>query len=93
MRMKIKEWRNQRITELKSEQGFLNLAGLFWLDDGRNTFGGDAANKFIFPSDEVLQTWGNLSLENGQVTLIAKPEAGIYANNQLVTKLTIFPSG
>lgn len=89
---KIKEWRNQRITELKSEQGFLNLAGLFWLDDGRNTFGGDAANKFIFPSDRSPANLGEFILENGQVTLIAKPEAEIYANNELITKLIIFPS-
>ncbi|MFC6191066.1 DUF1684 domain-containing protein [Dyadobacter subterraneus] len=89
---KIKEWRKERIIELKSEQGYLNLAGLFWLDEGRNTFGSDAANKFIFPSDRSPANLGEFILENGKVTLIAKPDAEIYANDQLVTKLTIFPS-
>ncbi|WP_159466656.1 DUF1684 domain-containing protein [Dyadobacter sp. 3J3] len=88
----IKEWRKGRIAELKSEQGYLNLAGLFWLEDGKNSFGGDASNKFIFPSDRSPASLGEFILENGQVTLIAKPEAEIYANNELVTKLKIFPS-
>ncbi|GLU51640.1 DUF1684 domain-containing protein [Dyadobacter frigoris] len=88
----IKEWRKQRIKELKSEQGYLNLAGLFWLEEGRNTFGSDGINKFIFPSDRSPANLGEFILENGEVTLIAKPEAEIYANNQLVTKLIIFPS-
>lgn len=88
----IKEWRKERIAELKSEQGYLNLAGLFWLEEGRNSFGSGGTNKFIFPADRSPANLGEFILENGQVTLVAKPEAEIYANNQLVTKLKIFPS-
>lgn len=88
----IKEWRKERIAELKSEEGYLNLAGLFWLEEGRNSFGGAGTNKFIFPADRSPANLGEFVLENGQVTLVAKPEAEIYANNQLVTTLKIFPS-
>ncbi|MCF0054682.1 DUF1684 domain-containing protein [Dyadobacter sp. CY356] len=88
----IKAWRKERITELKSEQGYLNLAGLFWLEDGRNSFGSGGTNKFIFPADRSPANLGEFILENGQVTLVAKPEAEIYANDQLITRLKIFPS-
>ena len=88
----IKEWHTKREEALKTENGWLNLAGLFWLENGRNSFGGDGKNKIVFPSDKSPANLGDLVVENGQITLEAKPEAEIYNNDQLVTKLTIFPS-
>lgn len=88
----IKEWRKERVAELKSEQGYLNLSGLFWLEEGRNSFGSDGGNKFIFPSGKSPAHLGEFTLENGRVTLAAKPESEIYMNNELITQLKIFPS-
>jgi len=88
----IKIWHKGRIEALKAENGWLNLAGLFWLEDGKNSFGGDGKNKIVFPSDKSPAHLGEFILENGQITLEAKPEAEIYNNDQLVTKLVIFPS-
>lgn len=34
----IQQWRLERLKELKSNQGGLNLEGLFWLHKGVNTF-------------------------------------------------------
>jgi len=42
-----------RISSLKSEDGWLNLAGLFWLNEGVNTIGGDSKNDFVFPADHA----------------------------------------
>ena len=36
----INQWQQLREAELKSPKGWLNLAGLFWLHNGVNTFGG-----------------------------------------------------
>ena len=30
----VMEWRKERKAELYSEEGFLNLSGLYWLEDG-----------------------------------------------------------
>ena len=50
----IKAWHQNRIEGLKKENGWLNLAGLFWLDEGRNSFGGNTDNKIIFPKNNPI---------------------------------------
>jgi len=35
----VEQWRRDRETDLKKEDGWLTLAGLFWLKDGVNTVG------------------------------------------------------
>ncbi|MFN8207492.1 MAG: DUF1684 domain-containing protein [Bacteroidales bacterium] len=47
----IAAWRKSRIERLKSENGWLNLAGLFWLKEGKNTFGSDSSNDLVFPEN------------------------------------------
>ena len=34
----IKKWQADRMERLKSREGWLNLAGLYWLEEGENTF-------------------------------------------------------
>ena len=46
----ITQWRNDRLARLKSRTGWLNLAGLYWLQEGQNTFGSDSSNNIVFPS-------------------------------------------
>ncbi|MDJ0701612.1 MAG: DUF1684 domain-containing protein [Woeseiaceae bacterium] len=43
------EWRIERLERLKSPTGYLNLAGLFWLEPGSNSFGSAADSDFVFP--------------------------------------------
>ncbi len=47
----VEQWYEARIAELKSDDGFIDLAGLFWLKNGENTFGSDASNYLVFPAD------------------------------------------
>ena len=46
----VEDWSKRRLERLMSDTGYLTLAGLFWLSEGENTFGSDAANAFVFPS-------------------------------------------
>ena len=63
----IQAFRMARISSLKSENGWLNLAGLFWLKEGKNTFGGNEKNDFVFPSDHSEPFLGELFLNKGKV--------------------------
>jgi uncharacterized protein (DUF1684 family) len=45
----VLEWREGRVARLKAPGGFLNLAGLFWLADGKTTFGSSGENDIVFP--------------------------------------------
>lgn len=63
----VRSFRAARINSLKSESGWLNLAGLFWLKEGKNTIGGDEKNDIIFPSDHSDPFLGELLLKDGKV--------------------------
>lgn len=47
----ISEWQQSRLERLKGKNGWLNLAGLFWLKEGENNFGSDSANTIVFPAN------------------------------------------
>jgi uncharacterized protein (DUF1684 family) len=49
----VKQWQQKRIEGLKREDGWLNLAGLFWLKEGENTIGGSDKNAINFPKNIV----------------------------------------
>lgn len=47
----IKQWQQKRVASLKAEDGWLNLAGLYWLEEGNNTLGSDEKNSILFPAN------------------------------------------
>jgi uncharacterized protein (DUF1684 family) len=88
----IQQWHQKRIESLKEESGWLNLAGLFWLEEGRNTFGGDEKNDILFPKDKSDPFLGEIVLDKGKVTLKANPDAQIFQGEAPVRELDIFPN-
>lgn len=46
----LEQWRNQRLERLKAPDGYLNLAGLFWLVPGNYSFGSADDNDIVFPA-------------------------------------------
>ncbi|MFZ0748373.1 MAG: DUF1684 domain-containing protein, partial [Pyrinomonadaceae bacterium] len=62
----LDEWRAKRLASLTSESGWLSLIGLFWLKEGKNTFGSDASNDIVVP--KVPPRAGEFVLANGVVT-------------------------
>ena len=47
----LDQWHADRLSRLKDKNGWLALAGLFWLKEGSNTFGSDTSNRLVFPKD------------------------------------------
>ncbi len=64
----IKQWRETRAANLKKENGWLNLTGLFWLSEGENSFGSDPSNKIIFPKEDAPAFIGSFNLKDGIVS-------------------------
>jgi uncharacterized protein (DUF1684 family) len=46
----LNQWRRQREVSLIADDGWTTVAGLFWLKEGRNTFGSDPASDLVFPA-------------------------------------------
>ena len=65
----LNNMRSQRDKEVSSDPlHWLSLAGLFWLEEGENSFGSDEGNKIVLPAFPA-PTCGSLYFENGKITL------------------------
>lgn len=84
----IKAWQKQRIENLKKENGWLNLAGLFWLEE-KNTFGSDRKNKIVFPKG--LASLGEFILKNDEVFVKTTTSNQVFFDGKTVENLRIFP--
>ena len=84
----LDQWKAARIEFLKSETGYLNLAGLYWLESGRTSFGSDAANDLLFP-DSSAPFLGIFEFEHDQVAMISHPKAEIDFAGKRVSRIVL----
>ena len=59
-------WHTKRIDGLKKDTGWLNLVGLYWLEEGENTIGSSDKNKIVFPQNAPPEI-GILTLQGSTV--------------------------
>ena len=50
----VMDFRQRRVKFLKSEKGYLNLVGLFWLKEGLNSFG-SSINQLNDPNENTCE--------------------------------------
>jgi uncharacterized protein (DUF1684 family) len=63
----IAAWHADREARLKAEDGWLSLAGLFWLHDGSNPFGKDPEDEIALPDGPAHA--GVFHLDRGKVSV------------------------
>ncbi|MGI9272324.1 MAG: DUF1684 domain-containing protein [Woeseiaceae bacterium] len=68
------EWRKERLESLKGPTGYLNLAGLFWLENGEVRIGSAANNDIVLPASAADRV-GLLTVTSDGVFLL--PAAGV----------------
>jgi len=78
----IETFRAQREQRLRSEDGWLSLVGLFWLEEGVNPFGGDPAGAIALPGDAAPPRAGNFVLEGAVVRLVPEPGVEILIDGE-----------
>jgi len=87
---KIESLRKERVEDLKKEDSWLTLVGLFWLDEGENGFGSDAGtNKVILPEGKAPAVAGVLIREGKNVRARVAPGAGVTSGGKPVTELAL----
>jgi uncharacterized protein (DUF1684 family) len=69
----VQSWFSERITELKDHNGWLNIAGLYWLKEGMNSFGSDEGNDLVFPAGKIDPKAGYFLVKGQQVTMMPAP--------------------
>ncbi|MGH7598021.1 MAG: DUF1684 domain-containing protein [bacterium] len=85
----IQAWQQQRLESLKSPTGWLNLAGLFWLENGENTAGADSTNAIILPRDQAPDFAGSFILQSAIVTFKARPGIRAMLDDSVITSITM----
>ena len=86
----IAKWSDERIASLKSDNGWLNLIGLFWLKEGRNSFGSNKKNDIVFPEKSIPPFAGYIELKNQTVQLLAEMGVNFKINGQTISRAMIF---
>jgi uncharacterized protein len=63
----IADWHEKRVNSLLAEEGWLNLIGLFWLQEGSNSFGSGEEETLKIESPLVPASLGIFDLTGNQV--------------------------
>jgi uncharacterized protein (DUF1684 family) len=77
-RDEVEKARAARVAELKADDGWLTVAGLYWLKPGKNVAGSAKTSDIMLPSKSPARL-GVFELVGGQVTFTADPAAAVTA--------------
>lgn len=82
---KILKWRAEKEDSLRRENGWLALAGLFWLNEGENRAGSDANCDIVLPP-RAPAYFGTFTLTGKTVRLRLAEGVGALVNGEAVTE-------
>ncbi len=85
----INEWHKNRIENLKKENGWLNLVGLFFLKEGENTFGKSDKNDFVINDTSLPDYICSFYLRDTLVEMISNPDIDLRINGERVNKVVL----
>ena len=85
----INAWRTDRETRLTAEDGWLTVAGLFFLTEGTSSFGTSPLNDFVLNSGPEMA--GFFTLRNGSISVQALQGHTLSVDGQDVSSATLWP--
>ncbi len=89
-RAEVLEWRKGRVERLKGPTGYLNLAGLFWLEQGTSSFGSSPENDLVFPAAASGRI-GTFTLDDEGVTMRTEPGVEVFWDESPVNHIRLEP--
>ena len=80
----VLKWREERAERLRTnEKSWLGLAGLFWLKEGKNTFGNASTCDFVLPNCTARKA-GAFIFKGGQVSVEVEPGVKVTCNGEAI---------
>lgn len=80
------KWRVARDASLRKPEGWLTVAGLFWLAEGENSVGSGSGNKVLLPaSSTTSSSIGTLIVKGKKVSLRVNARESVMVNDKAVT--------
>jgi uncharacterized protein (DUF1684 family) len=87
----VEQWRKGYEASLRSDDGWLTVAGLYWLHEGDNTFGSDPLNDIVVPSEEMPAKAGVFEFQNGKTIVHVNRGSKITMNGKPVESAELLP--
>ncbi|HVR30074.1 MAG TPA: DUF1684 domain-containing protein [Thermoanaerobaculia bacterium] len=72
-RTELADWIERRDASLRQPDGWLSLAGLYWLEQGESSFGADPSNTVVFPEGKAPPRVGVLRVSGRSVRVRVEP--------------------
>lgn len=89
----LDDWHRGRVDELRSENGWLNLAGLYWLKPGKQVFGGSDRDDISFPEGTIPPRAGSLLLSGDTVRITVAQGVEVIMDGVPVRETVAFHPG
>ena len=83
------EWREARDQSMKSPTSWLTIAGLYWLDEGENSFGTDPKNSFRLPEGAGPPFAGKFILRKDEVKVVSSAGAGLKNEGKTIKEMVL----
>lgn len=85
----IDGWFKNREQRLTTKDSWLSLAGLFWLQEGENTFGSDRENALVFPEGKAAPFLGSFYVMDGKVKVIFNKDVDVTIDDQQIREASL----
>jgi uncharacterized protein (DUF1684 family) len=85
------EWRRSLETNLRKENSWLALAGLYWLEQGDNSFGCAPGNSLVFPADSGPDLIGTFLVQGQEVLLQIAEGLPVKVDGKIVSHAVLAP--
>ncbi|TRZ89652.1 DUF1684 domain-containing protein [bacterium] len=82
-------WRAGRDREMRSEESWLTISGLFWLDEGENTFGSSSSNRIELPPGSAPSLCGKFIRKGAKITVEAAPGVTLFCGGKQVVRMEL----
>ena len=90
-RASVEKWRAAYEASLRSDDGWLTVAGLFWLHEGENKFGSDPLNDIVLNEAGVPAEVGSFDMHGGKIVVRINPGVQIKLKGNAVESAAVLP--
>ena len=86
----IERWDVERLESVKSPTGWVNLAGLFWLNKGTNKLGSASSNELMFTKEGFPSLLGTFELNGDKVKWTTASGNEVWYKKNQVDEMEVF---
>ncbi len=85
----IRQWRADHEAALRADDGWLTVAGLFWLKPGLTRVGADPSNDIVLPAGSGPARLGVFDFRDGAVRFQAEPGTHVTSDGRAVEEIAM----